>query len=51
MVNTGVLMKGSSFDERIQLIIQDLVEGYHISINHTLVSEELLEKSFLNVLI
>jgi hypothetical protein len=38
-----------SFDERIQLIIQDLIEGYHISINNALVSEELLEKSFLNV--
>jgi retron-type reverse transcriptase len=41
--------KYNSFDERIQLIIQDLIEGYHISINHALVLEELLEKSFLNV--
>jgi hypothetical protein len=41
--------KYRSFDERIQLIIQDLIEGYHISINHALVSEELLDKSFLKV--
>jgi hypothetical protein len=45
-VNTPLTINGKykSFDERIQLIIQDLIEGYHISINHALVSEELLDK-------
>jgi hypothetical protein len=52
VINVGKFMqsppltngKYKSFDERIQLIIQDLIEGYHISINQALVSEELLEK-------